>query len=67
MPQSPLQNVQENGSISDELRRWLMSERQALIIRLGAIEDLLKMERSIVPRHKRRSDHVTAERENAGG
>ena len=31
----------------------LMAERQALIIRLGAIEDYLGMERSITPRHKR--------------
>jgi hypothetical protein len=61
MSQSTLQIVQENGNISEELRRWLMSERQALIIRLGAIEDLLKMERSIVPRHKR------GERRGGGG
>ena len=31
----------------------LMSVRQALIIMLGAIEDYLEMERSIVPRRKR--------------
>jgi hypothetical protein len=31
-----------------------MSLRQALIIALGALEDYLKLERSIVPRRKRK-------------
>ena len=35
----------------------LMAIRQALIIALGAIEDYLKMERSIVPRRKRYIDN----------
>lgn len=39
--------------ISDSERRYLMAERQACIIRLGALEDYLQMERSIVPRRKR--------------
>lgn len=34
-------------------RTLLMAVRQAIIIVLGAIEDYLQMERSIVPRHKR--------------
>ena len=53
MPHTTLQNVQENGSIKGDEVRLLMAERQALIIRLGAIEDYLGMERSITPRHKR--------------
>lgn len=53
MPQPTLQNVQENGSIKGDLHRLLMAERQALIIRLGAIEDFLGIDRSITPRHKR--------------
>lgn len=39
--------------MSPEFRTLLMSLRQALIIALGALEDYLKMERSIVPRRKR--------------
>ena len=53
MPQPTLQNVQENGSIKGDQHRLLMAERQALIIRLGAIEDFLGIDRSITPRHKR--------------
>jgi len=34
-------------------RILLMALRQALIIMLGAIEDYLEMERSIIPKHKR--------------
>jgi hypothetical protein len=34
-------------------RRLLMAIRQALIIALGAIEDYLGIQRSIVPRRKR--------------
>jgi len=39
--------------ITEQERRYLMSERQACIIRLGALEDYLGLERSIVPRRKR--------------
>lgn len=42
--------------MSVELRTLLLALRQALIIALGAIEDYLGMERSIVPKHKRVSD-----------
>jgi hypothetical protein len=38
----------------DALHVLLMSLRQALIIALGALEDYLRMERSIVPRRKRK-------------
>lgn len=34
-------------------RTLLLAIRQALIIALGALEDYLEMERSIVPKHKR--------------
>ena len=33
--------------------KLLMAIRQALIIALGAIEDYLGMERSVIPKHKR--------------
>ena len=36
-----------------DIRDLLIALRQALIIMLGAIEDYLQMERSIVPKHKR--------------
>ena len=35
------------------LHKLLLAVRQALIIMLGAIEDFLEMQRSIVPRRKR--------------
>ena len=39
--------------ITDNERRFQMARRQAIIIELGAIEDYLGLERSIVPRRKR--------------
>jgi predicted nucleotide-binding protein len=39
--------------MSDEQRQFLMTKRQCLIMELGALEDLLGMERSIVPKRKR--------------
>lgn len=39
--------------IADPERRFHMARRQAIIIELGAIEDYLGLERSIVPRRKR--------------
>jgi hypothetical protein len=41
------------GKLAEE-RKLLMSIRQALIIALGALEDYLELERSIVPRRKRK-------------
>lgn len=41
--------------MSKELRTLLMALRQALIIALGAIEDYMGMERSIIPKHRRTS------------
>lgn len=40
-------------SITEQERRFQMARRQAIIIELGAIEDYLGIERSIVPRRKR--------------
>lgn len=37
----------------DRQRILLMAIRQALIIVLGAIEDYLSLERTVIPRHKR--------------
>ena len=42
-----------NVELEVKTRTLLMAVRQAIIIVLGAIEDYLQMERSIVPRHKR--------------
>jgi hypothetical protein len=42
------------ASEPEKKRRLLMAFRQALIIAIGAIEDYLSMERSIIPKHKRR-------------
>lgn len=39
--------------IGERERCLLLALRQALIMILGAIEDYLGMERSIIPRHKR--------------
>jgi hypothetical protein len=35
------------------MREYFMKRRQTLIMELGEIEDLLRLERSIVPRRKR--------------
>jgi hypothetical protein len=44
----------QDGSIIDNRARvLLMAVRQALIMCLGAIEDYLEIERSIIPRRKR--------------
>lgn len=39
--------------MSERQRALLLALRQALIIALGAIEDYLGMERSIIPKHRR--------------
>lgn len=43
----------ERPTITDAERRFHIARRQAIIIELGAIEDYLGMERSIIPRRKR--------------
>jgi hypothetical protein len=53
------------SSPDDASRKLMLSRRQALIIELGAIEDYLSMERSIIPKRKRpdelrhKFDHLT--------
>ena len=39
--------------VTEKERALLLAKRQAIIIQLGAIEEYLGMERSIVPRRKR--------------
>lgn len=39
--------------IPDRQRVLLIAVRQALLIILGALEDYMEMERSIVPKHER--------------
>lgn len=39
--------------MDERVRVLLMTVRQALIMMLGALEDYLQLERSIVPRRKR--------------
>lgn len=39
--------------VTEKERALLLAKRQAIIIELGAIEEYLGMERSIVPRRKR--------------
>jgi len=41
------------GIMAEQTRTLLMAIRQALIIAIGAIEDYLELQRSIVPRRKR--------------
>lgn len=46
-------NLQQRGDLAPATRTFLMTVRQALIMILGALEDYLGLERSIVPRHRR--------------
>jgi hypothetical protein len=39
--------------IGDRFRIFLMAVRQSLIILIGALEEYLEIDRSIIPRHKR--------------
>ena len=47
------EETRREEEVTDATRRLLMAVRQALIIALGAIEDFLELQRSIVPRRKR--------------
>lgn len=38
--------------LNDEIRAFLVSYRQTLLMQLGKIEDMLGLERSVVPRRK---------------
>lgn len=42
--------------LQKDWHQYLMKRRQTLIMELGDIEDILGMERSIVPRRKRKND-----------
>ncbi len=46
-------NLQPRSGPDLATRTLLMAVRQALIMILGALEDYLGLERSIVPRHRR--------------
>ncbi len=45
--------------LTESERKWLMTTRQTLIMRLGAVEERLGMERSIVPKRKRKINDET--------
>jgi len=49
----PLAGVRDESIIDGRTRVLLIAIRQALIIALGALEEYLGMERSIVPKHRR--------------
>jgi hypothetical protein len=49
----PLTPRAASSIIPDRQRTLLLVVRQALIMMLGALEDYLDVERSIVPKHKR--------------
>jgi hypothetical protein len=53
MIDSPLTPRVDNAIIPDRQRALLLIVRQALIMVLGALEDYLNVDRSIVPKHKR--------------
>jgi len=55
------QTQNECVTIDPRVRVLWLGIRQGLIIVLGAIEDYLGVERSIVPRHKRRRGHEESE------
>ena len=44
--------------LTESERKWLMTTRQTLIMRLGAVEERLGMEQSIVPKHKKKTSPV---------
>lgn len=39
--------------MDEQQRKYYMTRRQTLIMELGALEDLLGLERSVVPKRKR--------------
>lgn len=45
--------VEVEQQVNPRTRALLLAVRQALIIALGALEDYLCIERSIIPKHKR--------------
>ena len=53
MAELPLVEFQSESIIDGRTRVLLLAIRQALIIALGALEEYLGMERSIIPKRKR--------------
>jgi hypothetical protein len=53
MINQPLTPRAANDTMPDRQRAMLLVVRQALIMMLGALEDYLNVDRSIVPKHKR--------------
>jgi hypothetical protein len=53
MIDSPLTPRVDNAIIPDKQRTFLLVVRQALIMMLGALDDYLNVERSVIPKHKR--------------
>lgn len=53
MPDIDRVNIEISVGRTAQQRALLMTIRQALIMILGAIEDYLNIERSIIPRNKR--------------
>ncbi len=46
--------VSKPPELTEAQREYYMGERRTLIARLGNVEDLLGLERSIIPRRKRK-------------
>ena len=53
MAELPLVEFKSESIIDGRTRVLLLAIRQALIIALGALEEYLGMERSIIPKHRR--------------
>ncbi len=45
--------------LTPEQRKYFMSQRQTIIMHLGALEELLGLEQSIVPKRKRKLNDET--------
>ncbi len=50
---NPLPSARADDILPNKQRIFLLALRQSIIIFLGALEDYLEMDRSIVPKHKR--------------
>ena len=50
---NPLTPARASDNIHPRQRAFLLVVRQALIMVLGALEDYIEIERSIIPKHRR--------------
>jgi len=50
---SPILSITEAHVIDNKTRVLLLAIRQALLMALGALEDYLNLERSIIPKHRK--------------